>query len=210
MATLEVKCPVERYRKHDWIERAGHWIHVVNVVLLVLSGLQIHFPQFRVFGTIENARTIHFVSMYMFLFIGVLHVYFFFALGKHRIAMFSRSDIRDVIPTLKWYLFLSDERPDYVKYNVLQKASYGALFVVSALQALLGFSMYWYDKPVFDTLVVFFGGLEQVRAYHYLLSWVFISFTMVHLYLIVFEDIRLFSAMITGYYFRKATRESGT
>jgi Ni/Fe-hydrogenase 1 B-type cytochrome subunit len=193
---------MERYLKHDWIERAGHWIHVVNVVLLVLSGIQIHVPSWNIFGSLNNARIVHFLDMYIFLLIGVVHVYFFFALGKYKVAMFNGADVTDVIPTIKWYLFLSDWRPDYAKYNVLQKLSYAALFVVSAVQALLGFALYRPD--LFGGVVSLTGGLLPLRAYHYLISWVFISFTAVHLYLILTEDIRLLWAMIHGRYYRRA------
>ena len=56
-------------------------------MVLILSGLQIHYPGFAVFGTMQTARFLHLVSGYFFLFLGVLHVYFFFAPGKRKIAM---------------------------------------------------------------------------------------------------------------------------
>ncbi len=132
---------MERYLKHDLVERIFHWVHVVNVLLLVLSGIQIHVPSWNIFGSMNNARIVHFVDMYIFLLIGVIHVYLFFAMGKYKVAMYKFSDFADLIPTIRWYLFLSDWRPDYTKYNVLQKLSYGALFVISSLQALIGFSL---------------------------------------------------------------------
>ena len=115
--------------------------------------------------------------------------------------MYKFSDFADLIPTVKWYMFLSDWRPDYTKYNVLQKLSYGALFVISSLQALIGFSLYRPD--LFGSIVNLAGGLVLLRSLHYMIAWVFISFTGVHLYLILIEDIRLLRSMIHGYYYRK-------
>ncbi len=192
---------MERYLKHDWIERVFHWVHVINVILLILSGIQIRVPNWHIFGSLNNARIVHFVDMYIFLLLGVIHVYLFFAMGKYKVAMFNLSDFADLIPTIKWYLFLSDQRPDYAKYNVLQKLAYAALFVVSSLQVLIGFALYRPD--LFGGVVNLAGGLVLLRAYHYLIAWLFISFTGVHLYLTLAEDIRLLWAMIHGYYYRK-------
>lgn len=191
----------ERYYKHDGVERISHWFHMVNTFLLILTGLQIHYPGFSLFGAMQTARFLHIVSGYLFFLLGVLHVYFFFALGKHRVAMPRLSDAGEIGPVVKYYLFLTDEKPDYAKYNVLQKLSYAALFVVSFLQAVLGFALYW---PVaLASVIVFFGGAVSVRIWHTTVMWVFLSFTVVHVYLVLTEDIRLVKAMVDGYYFRK-------
>ncbi len=200
----------ERYYKHDGIERFTHWAHVADTIVLILSGLQIHYPGFGVFGTMQAARFAHLVSGYLFIFLGAFHVYFFFALGKHRVAMPGVADLGDVAPLLRYYLFLSREKPDYAKYNVLQKISYAALFAVSLLQSLLGFALYW--PAALAAVLAAFGGAVSVRIWHTTVMWVFLSFTAVHLYLVLTEDIRLVTAMIDGYYFRdgsaKARRQS--
>ncbi len=183
-------------QKHDLAERTTHWLHVVNMALLLLSGFQMHIPDFNLFLTISNARLVHFISMYLFLALGVIHAYLFFALGKHKVALFGRGDVKDIIPLAKFYLFLSSKEPAYEKYNVLQKLSYAGLFAMSCLQAILGFALYWPESlaPVATVL----GGLAAVRMYHYLVSWVFLSFTGVHLYLILTTDIRLLFEMVNG------------
>ncbi len=192
----------ERYYKHDLIERFGHWAHVVNILLLVLSGLQIHNPSWALFGSPSNARLVHFISTYTFLFIGIWHLYYFFGAKKHTEALFQPQDTQDIIPTLKWYLFLSETRPDYTKYNVLQKISYAGLFVISAFQALLGFALYW-NKSLRGVTDIF-GGMMSARALHYGITWIFVYFTAVHFYLVIREDLQLLWAMCHGYYHRAA------
>lgn len=194
----------ERYYKHDGIERFTHWTHMADTVLLILSGLQIHYPGFRVFGAMQNARFVHLASGYLFIFLGVFHVYFFFALGKWKIAMPHVADAGGIAPVLRYYLFLSREKPDYAKYNALQKFAYAGLFVVSLLQTILGFALYW--PAAFAAVLAAFGGAVSVRIWHTTVMWVFLSFTAVHVYLVLTEDIRLTKAMIDGYYFRE---ESG-
>ncbi len=192
----------ERYYKHDLVERIGHWAHVVNILLLVLSGLQIHHPSWSFFGSISNARMVHFVSTYTFLFIGIWHLYYFFGAKKSVDAFFHPEDAKDIVPTIKWYLFLSDTKPDYTKYNVLQKISYAGLFVISAFQALLGFALYW--NTTFRWFTDLMGGMLSARALHYSITWFFVYFTAVHFYLVIREDVQLLWAMIHGYYRREA------
>ncbi|PJB30626.1 MAG: hypothetical protein CO109_14345 [Deltaproteobacteria bacterium CG_4_9_14_3_um_filter_65_9] len=193
----------ERYYKHDGVERFTHWAHMADTVVLILSGLQIHYPGFAVFGSMQTARFLHLVSGYFFLFLGVLHVYFFFALGKRKIAMPHAEDLSGIGPTLKYYLAVDGKKPDYAKYNPLQKFSYAGLFIVSFLQSVLGFALYW---PVaLAAVLAFFGDAVHVRIWHTTIMWVFLSFTAVHVYLVFTEDSRLVKAMVDGYYYRKVT-----
>jgi len=191
----------ERYYKHDGIERFTHWTHLVDTIVLILSGMQIHYPGFSVFGTMQTARFLHMVSGYLFIFLGVFHVYFFFALGKRKIAMPHLEDFAEVGPVLKYYLTVGGTKPDYAKYNVMQKMAYAGLFVISLLQTVLGFALYW---PAQLTVVfALFGDAVHVRIWHTTVMWVFLSFTAVHVYLVVSEDRRMIQAMIDGYYYRK-------
>lgn len=192
----------ERYYKHDGIERFTHWTHMADTILLILSGLQLHYPGFNVFGSMITARFVHLASGYLFIFLGVFHVYFFFALGKRTVAMPHLSDVAELGPVLRYYLFLSREKPDYAKYNAAQKFAYAGLFVVSFLQTVLGFALYW--PAAFAAVIAMFGGAVGVRIWHTTLMWVFLSFTCVHVYLVFTEDIRLAKAMVDGYYYREA------
>ncbi|RMG60073.1 MAG: Ni/Fe-hydrogenase, b-type cytochrome subunit [Deltaproteobacteria bacterium] len=195
----------EKFLKHDLQERITHWVHVVDFVLLVLTGFQIRYPSFAVFGSMETARFLHVISGYLFIFLGIVHVYFFFAQGKHKIAMPVPSDAKDLWPTIRYYLFIDGEKPDFAKYNPLQKIAYAALFVVSLVQTILGFALYW--PTYFESFIYGLGGLMAVKSWHTLIAWVFVAFTLLHLYLVFSEDIRLVTALINGYYYRKVPRE---
>ncbi len=195
MATLQ------RIRNHDLIERVGHWVHLLNLILLVLSGIAIHAPSYNVFGSLDAARMVHFVDMYVFSFIGVFHVYQFFALGKWSVAGPTPRNLGGTWQTIKYYLFLRDRKPAYGKYNPLQIISYVLLFALSAVQAVLGFALYW--PAGMGVVVGAFGGLMGLRQAHYLVSWVFIAFTMIHLYLVLTQPLRLTKSMITGSFWRR-------
>lgn len=194
---------LERIKKHDLLERIAHWVHLVNMILLVLSGMQIHFAAFNVFGSMSNARFVHFVDMYLFFFIGVFHVYQFFAEGKWTTAGPTPHNMRGLGAVTKYYLFLGDRVEERDKYNPLQIITYFLLFAVSALMAIVGFTLYW---PVqLSALVNLFGGIMTLRQIHYLLSWVFIAFSLVHIYLILTQPLKYARAMVTGSYWRRAS-----
>ncbi|MBI5419977.1 MAG: cytochrome b/b6 domain-containing protein [Deltaproteobacteria bacterium] len=198
----------ECYYKHDGVERFTHWTHTVDTIFLILSGIQIHYPGFSVFGSMITARFVHLVSGYLFIFLGIFHVYFFFALGKNWVAMPRLSDINEIGRVVKYYLFLSRIKPDYAKYNVLQKFSYAGLFAVSFLQTVLGFALYW--PVVLAPVLALFGGAVAVRIWHTTVMWIFLSFTAVHVYLVLTEDLRLVKAMVDGYYFHEVADKGGS
>lgn len=188
----------EKYYKHDYAERLLHWGNALVIILLTLSGLQIHHGGFTVFGSMNNARYVHFISMYLFIFMGIIYVYQFFALGKYKVSLFKPSDIKDIIPVAKYYLFVTDKEPHFEKYNPMQKLAYNSTIFMALVMVFTGFALYW--PKVFVPVVKFFGGLGYVRLWHFLFTWVFIAFLMIHTYLVFSEDLRksLF-AMFTGY-----------
>ncbi|MBE0605665.1 MAG: cytochrome b/b6 domain-containing protein [Deltaproteobacteria bacterium] len=88
------------------------------------------------------------------------------------------------------------------EYNVLQKFGYFLLFAVSVVQSFLGFAIYWPAQFAFVSAV--FGDAVYMRIWHTTIMWLFLSFTALHVYLVVTEDSRLVKAMVDGYYYRKA------
>ncbi len=194
---------MQRVLAHDLVTRVGHWVHLLNLILLVLSGLQIHFITLNIFGSMNNARLVHFVDMYVFFFLGVFHVYHYFASGKWRLTGPTPRNLRGTWGTVKYYLFLQPHKPPYREYNPLQIISYFLLFALSAFMALVGFALYWPQELGF--VVRGLGGLMTVRQIHYLLMWVFIAFTIVHVYLVATQPFKQTKSMVTGSYWRRAT-----
>lgn len=198
----------ERYYKHDLIERVIHWTLAVSCVLLILSGFQLSFPSvetgpgFKVFGTINTARFVHFLAMYIFGAAAAVWIYQFLALRKYQGLWLYRAEWRNFLPTVSYYLFLRAEKPSYEKYNPLQRLTYLLIMLLAVLQTLWGFGLYW-QQALWGPNEIF-GGVLNVRALHRLTSWLFTGFLIVHLYLVLTEDIRSLWAMLHGYGYRKA------
>ncbi len=191
----------ERYLKHPILERVGHWVHLLTMVVLILTGFQIHTPaRFNLFGTLNTARQLHFVFMYLFIAIGVFHTYRWLISGEWKDEFITAEDITsNLMPTILYYLFLrNEEPPKRGKYNALQEIAYFSIFVLAVIQAVLGFALYAPNGP-FGFAINVVGGLAAVRGWHYIINWAFLAFLIIHLYLVFSEGLHLLVAMITGY-----------
>jgi len=87
-------------------------------------------------------------------------------------------------------------------YNVLQKIAYtGVVFGLGPLSVLTGLAM----SPRFDAIVPFvvplLGGRQSARTLHFLATFVFIGFTLAHIFMValtgVVNNVR---SMLTGWY----------
>lgn len=186
-----------------------HWAHLISFFVLTTTGILIHRPSGAI--EMELVRTAHFVAMFVFLATFVARVYWAFFGGGSSNAGSSvrirdwrhfapeRSSRGTLWPTAKYYLFFRKTRPYAAKYNPLQKTTYALLFPAGiVVMAVTGFTLY---APTVEYMLWFatlVGGFETVRAVHYFTMWVMIAFVMVHLYLVVFEDIREGALMLFG------------
>jgi Ni/Fe-hydrogenase 1 B-type cytochrome subunit len=178
------------------------------MVVLAFTGFYIHNPFYD--GNMMWMRQLHFVFMYIVIIALIARIYF---------AFFSRSalvkddrqtamDVKNFLPqaenrgqfvqTIKYYLFLRKTHPRTGKYNPLQKLAYVAMLVLLGVQALTGFAIYGPYLETFQWLSTPLGGLMIVRQIHYLIMWVFILITMVHVYLSVAEDAPALPLMFWG------------
>ena len=185
-----------------------HWIHVVAVFALIFTGFYIHDPFFTT--SMGFMRQTHFLAMFAFMATTVVRIYWAFA-GAGSSGKGSSVKVRDwrhfgperenrgqFLQTIRYYLFMRRTHPPSAKYNPLQKASYLAVPILVAAQALTGFSIWEPTAPTFAGLTAMAGGLAGMREIHYLIMWVFIVFLLVHVYLSVAEDIDELPAMFFG------------
>ncbi|MGE5623457.1 MAG: cytochrome b/b6 domain-containing protein [Methanocella sp.] len=170
-----------------WI-KVTHWLHLLALLLLVLTGFQITYAGgFPVFPTMRLAREWHFYAMWLLLWTLVAKVYYLLATGTWRDTAVSGRDLRDPPGLLRYYLFLTPEQPPYEKYNAGQKLLYSLFPWVLAFQALTGFILY---NPIhLEALWLhpWLLNLNTIRLLHYLVAWFFVVTVAVHLYLVLAE-----------------------
>jgi Ni/Fe-hydrogenase 1 B-type cytochrome subunit len=175
-----------------------HWINLIAMTGLAFTGFYIHYPFFA--WSMQMARTIHFVLMYVLLINLVARIVMLFYV-KSAPLMGSRETKLDIytylpqeenrhqlVETLKYYLFLRKEKVISGKLGVMQKYSYVAVVFLIIVQAYTGFAIFtpamqWPIWGMFSAGIDAVGGLMMMRTIHYIFMWVFIVFTMIHAYL---------------------------
>jgi Ni/Fe-hydrogenase 1 B-type cytochrome subunit len=184
-------------RHSIWI-RIFHWINAVSILLLIFTGFQIHAPwAFKLFGTTNAARMIHFIMAYILCASVVCRVYYAIVAHDAKNIVFEPvKDTKKLPSMMKYYLFMTDSHPDYGKYNPGQKAMYTGWLVMVILMAITGFILY---KPtLFMGLANALGGLVAIRMAHYIINWLFVLSVLAHVYLDVSEGIPVLKSMFTG------------
>lgn len=205
--------------------RITHWLRAISIVMLIMSGFYIAY----VFVSPGNAdepilflnakmRTWHVIAGFVLISVTIFKIYLVF-IDKY--SKRERASLVDFINPIVWYkqikyyLLLGKEHP-HLKglYNPLQFAAYVFLYLMIFLicitglilymhtyhQGLGGF-MYEYLRP----LEAWIGGLAKVRVLHHLTMWPIIVFTVIHIYMAVFNSVMgrdgSIDTIISGYRF---------
>lgn len=176
-----------------------HWVNLIAMIFLILSGIYIHFPPFG--GFMGIARGLHlFFGIVLLINCLVRMVLAFFV--KSAPAPGTREQVRDIYTWLpqkdnkhqlwawiSYYLFLRKDHPIAAKLGVPQKITYLLIPVLIFFTGYTGFCLWGatMDMPIFAAGIEFFGGPMKVRILHYFCMWAFIVFMLIHVYLSLIE-----------------------
>ena len=194
--------------------RVQHWIHVLTMLVLTLTGVYIGHPFIGLavtpdveFHITDWMRFSHFVGAWVFGLGFLVRLYWFFVGNEYARwsgwAPVTREKLRGLVDQLKYYLFLKRERPRYTGVNPFSGATYLFLGVIIVLQGVTGIALYAEPYPtgfwrvIFGWILTAFGN-QTVRLIHHGLMYVFGMFLLVHLYMMVLGDMEEGNAPITG------------
>lgn len=181
--------------RHHLPARIVHWINLIAMALLTLTGLDINYPFMGLMTGVM--RNLHYFAGIILVINIVARIYFAFA-GKYRDAdQWTIPGIKEIFAVMRYYLFLGPHPKKTKKYNGLQRLSYLGIAVLMLAQAFTGFAIGWPDG-MFAGFVAWTGGLAALRAIHLLGTYVFIAFTLIHVYMVFVEDPQEFPAMFYG------------
>lgn len=205
--------------------RAMHWVAAGCIVVLVLTGLFIGWPFFFAGNQpgllVSRARLLHFLAAMVLTATAVVRIYWLAAGDKferwHALFPVQKRDFTNLVKIVKFYMLIDAEKaPHYLGHNPLQQLSYTGLYVLAALEVLTGFIMFGQSAPtgtiyaLTNGLIPLFGGVQVVRFIHHVLTWIFVCFMTVHIYLSARADVveggGLVSSMVTGGRFFRAKK----
>ena len=194
----------EWVRIHPLVVRVTHWINVVAVLIMVLSGWRIYnaspifdftFPQaITLGGWLGGAIQWHFAAMWLFALNGLVYLGYGIASGHFRrklLPITPRAVLRDVLGALRGKL----AHEDLSVYNAAQRAAYMALIVALVILVLSGLAIW---KPVqLYWLASLMGDYDNARIVHFLAMVVTVFIVVVHVAMVILVP-RTFPTMITG------------
>lgn len=199
--------------------RAMHWIAALSIVILVVTGLYIGKPFLTTSGDTSRhflmgwMRFTHFVAAAALVMTAIVRVYWLIAGNQfERLAAlfpYRTKQLKDLVVQAKSYaLIRPEDAPRYLGHNPLQQVSYTALYALAAFQVVTGFALYGQSEPggffftAFGWVAPLLGGLPGLRFAHHVLSWVFLTYIPLHIYLSVRADIlehnTTISSMVSG------------
>jgi thiosulfate reductase cytochrome b subunit len=190
------------------IDRIWHLIHALSIVLLILSGFNIHFAEtFNIFGSMAIAVEIHELVGWLVTFDFVLWLFYNIGSGRFRFYLPNAEDIPGgLIKQARYYIygiFVHEPHPfeeDGItrKFNPLQKLTYlGIMLMLLPAQIASGLALDYY---VDNWETVNQGAIKVVFWGHTMLAYLFVVFVLSHIYLATTGETPTahFKMMITG------------
>ncbi len=184
--------------------RLFHWINVVAIAVLCLTGAYIHWPVLAAPRGGEAflmgwARFAHLVAGWALAasLLGRLYWGFVgnpYARLREFFPFLTREGRRHMARVIRYYLLLEPRLPPHLGHNAVAATAYAALFGVLVFQLVSGFALYGLYDPDGMAYRLFgwvFGVASSrwVRLGHYFVVWVVCAFVLVHVYAMWMSDL---------------------
>jgi Ni/Fe-hydrogenase 1 B-type cytochrome subunit len=188
------------YREaHPMVFVVTHWINLVCMILLILSGFLIHYPFLA--GVMGICRGVHVFCGFVLTINCIFRVIAAFFV-KTAPSGGTRKQVKDyktwlpqkdnkhqLVEWIKYYLFLRKTHPLGAKLGVPQKLSYLLIPILIILMFISGLALWAPTMSTFAGLTTLVGGAMSMRIIHYYLMFVFIIFMFIHVYLANVESL---------------------
>ncbi|GGP44470.1 Ni/Fe-hydrogenase, b-type cytochrome subunit [Shewanella algicola] len=202
--------------------RIFHWLRALAILVLVITGFYISWP-FLVAPESSDVlvqgwiRFAHIVFGFLLTSITLVRFYLFF-FSRNNIERKSFKDVMSVnswIVQLKSYFWMGNLHKSGV-YGPLQFMTYVAISFAALIVCITGLVLYanvyhlgvgGLLGGVSDWLTALCGGLANLRTFHHYLTWAFIIFVVIHVYMAVWSGIRFkhnsVDSIVSGYDYHK-------
>src|SRR5581483_10094232 len=186
--------------------RVMHWAAALAIVVLALTGFYIGKPYFVTGGEASSHylmgwfRFIHFSAATVLVATAIVRIYWLVAGNKfERLPALFPVRPREwvnMFKQVKYYLMIRpEEAPQYLGHNPLQQLSYTGMYLVAAVMVVTGLMLYGQSNPgglwytLLQWAVPLLGGIQIVRFIHHVLTWAFLIFIPIHVYLAMRADV---------------------
>ena len=202
-------------KKKCWsiLLRLYHWAFALSIIFLVVTGFYINTPwtntlqEYSMSWPMAWMRYIHFVAGYVFTAAVIIRIFLFiFGNAQERITdvlPITGRNINNFFKTLLQYSYISDNHDDRLGHNVLAGLTYVITIIAAVFQLVSGFYLLFPETVAWEGWgVAIFASQQNARFIHHLLMWWFMIFALIHVYLVIWNDVKepegLVSSIFTG------------
>ena len=169
-----------------------HWINLIAMICLIISGIIIHFP---IGGAMGIARGVHIFFGFVIFINCVLRIILAFfvqsaptggtrkTVKDYKTWLPQKDNLHQGGSWVKYYLFMKKDHPLGAKLGVPQKISYLLIPILILIMFITGLCLWGPTAAAFAGLTDFFGGPMSIRIIHYFGMYAFIIFMFIHVYL---------------------------
>lgn len=171
--------------------RVWHWLQALCILVLILTGAQIRFPEHFSLASYKTVIYLHNAAGFLLIASFALWLVYYALVSKtlRRLYIPGLADLDGLLEQALFYglgYFRGDKNPHHPtpedKFNPLQKLTYlGLMFALIPLVCITGVLLVNLDplREVINSL----GGLRVLAGFHFLLACCFVAFLPTHIYL---------------------------
>ena len=151
---------------------------------------------------LAKGMALHFTLAWVFTLNGVAYVLFLLISGQWRHLAPQRNSFGEAFKVVLHDIGLWKKPLPPGKYNHAQRIAYTGVVTLGILMVINGLAIY---KPAqLSWLTALFGGYQTARVIHFIITWLFLAFFLVHILQVIRAGWNNFRAMITGHELQKA------
>jgi Ni/Fe-hydrogenase 1 B-type cytochrome subunit len=205
--------------------RAWHWVMATCIFVLAVTGYLIGSPPPSIGGEAYNQflfgwiRFAHFAAGYVFAVAFLVRLLYVLIGNRFEreiflvpLYLFKPSWWKGLIDQALYYLFLKPSAVPRQGHNPLAMAAMFFMYVLGTIFMIVtGFALYgegtgmgtWQYNWFSSWVIPLFGQSQDVHTWHHLGMWYLILFTVVHVYMVIREDVfsgeTVISTMVNGW-----------
>jgi Ni/Fe-hydrogenase 1 B-type cytochrome subunit len=181
----------------DLVVRSTHWLIVLSMLVLVVTGIYIGRPFLLAPGAAGGrfvmgwVKIVHSYAAIVFSLAVLSRVIWMFRGPRfarwHQFLPVSAVRRRKMVETFKFYTMMKSSPPPTAGHNPLAGFTYIAVFALYGVMIFTGFALYSVSAytsymSMWDFLLPIFGGPQGARWLHHITMWLLIGFAVHHVF----------------------------
>lgn len=202
----------------EWPVRFAHWIIVVTILSLSITGYYMHspfvIPHGRTAYVMGTMRFVHLLSAYAFMAAILIRIVWMFVGNRwsswDQLIPTTKKRLKDFTATARYYGFMSWSSPPHIGHNAMAGTAYAAVYGMAIVEILTGLALF--SQVLGSKTLTFFVGwiphlidIQWLREIHFLVMFGFWAFFIHHLYTAILVSIEeengVMESIFSGYKF---------